>query len=662
MSARPLPTFPVALAAALLCVQVLACANSVPQGDTTRDDNSRAGADVRPIGDNDEEPRDTGRRDAVSDSVSTDDPPETGVGDAEGDLSLSQDADNDTQPSADTGASDGGECRGQGCACTPITAASICVGGPCIDGFCCDSACSSTCQSCAVPGREGTCSFTPAGVDPDNDCESSATASCGTSGACDGAGACARYGSETACNDGQTCSTNDRCDGEGRCIGTVAATCGPGPDNECCVGTCADGVGCQTLAGSCADSCGENVLQLGGTCAGCGAPGAEGICQGGTSFRCDASNRNLCQQISCGGTPYQCTNQGGVWAWRPGGSCDDGDACTHSDSCSAGTCAGTAIACTGTACTDSVCNGTASCTVTPRVGRACDDGNACTFNDTCNASGVCQAGSETTCTSTPCIARTCNGAGGCTETIRAGAACEDGDLCTWADSCDASGTCQRGTPITCSGLDTTCAAYTCNGTSSCAATPRNVGLTCDDANAATDLDVCRADGTCQGDAGCPPPAEACLAGTQNRDGCTNARTISRTVAGAGGFVANDTTCSARDRFDDSSGCWDANNDHTYRLYMRQGESASVRLQTLTACIGGSWQGTLKIFENTGCSDTACGAKVYCDYNETNQITTYTAPRDGWVIIVADGSSAFDDEGTYRLTVTLSCRTGNCACL
>lgn len=664
MSVHPMIKPAVVMTAALSCLWFVACATSVPGGGASEDDDDdRNPSDVRAFGDTEEEEeRDTERRDAAVDATTPDnDASDVADTDADLDAAGGPDTASDVTTEDALNPSDSGVCRGQGCACTPVTAAAICAGGPCIDGFCCDSSCSSTCQSCAVPGSEGTCSFTPAGEDPDNDCEASTTSTCGTSGTCDGAGGCARYGNETTCNDGQSCSTNDRCDGEGRCIGSVPATCGPGPDNECCVGTCVDGAGCQTVAGTCADSCGESLLQLGGACAGCGSPGAEGICQGDSQYRCDASNRNLCQQVSCGGTPYQCTNQGGVWAWRPGGSCDDGNACTHSDSCSAGTCQGTAITCTGTACTDSVCNGTASCTVTARTGRTCDDGNACTFNDTCNASGVCQAGTETTCVSTPCVARTCNGTGGCSESIRTGASCDDGDLCTWADSCDASGTCQRGTPVTCSGLDTTCATYSCNGTSSCAAAPRNVGLACDDANAATDLDVCRADGTCQGDAGCPPPAEACVAGTQSRDGCGNARTINRTVAGAAGFVANDTTCSARDRFDDSSGCWDANNDHTYRLYMRQGESATVRLQTLTACIGGSWSGTLKIFENTGCSDTACGSKVYCDYNETNQVTTYTAPRDGWVIIVADGSSAFDDEGTYRLTVNLSCRSGNCAC-
>lgn len=192
--------------------------------------------------------------------------------------------------------------------------------------------------------------------------------------------------------------------------------------------------------------------------------------------------------------------------------------------------------------------------------------------------------------------------------------------------------------------------------------PRNVGGVCDDGNTETDFDICRADGTCRGDTDCPPPAAACVTGTQNRDRCQNARTINRLTAGASSVVINDNTCSASDRFDDSSSCWDANADHAYRLYMREGETVALRYQTFQGCSTSSWNGTLKIFETSGCDDVECRNKVHCRYNSRDQSHTYTAVRDGWIIIVADGSSAFDDEGNYRLTVNLTCRGGNCACL
>lgn len=575
-------------------------------------------------------------------------------------------ADGDTSPvdtvvTPDT-RGDTSACLGKGCVCTPATAASVCGGLACVDGYCCDAACSGTCQTCALAGSEGTCRFIAAGQDPALECAEQPASTCGTNGTCNGAGACAFYPASTPCNDGQACSTGDSCDGAGTCRGTVAGTCGPGAGNECCAGTCVDGAGCTTVAGACNDSCTNQRLDVGGTCSGCGPPGAVGTCQGRTSYRCDATVNLMCQQVTCGGIAYQCTNAGGTWAWRPGGACDDGKLCTHSDTCTAGTCSGTDVTCTSTPCSTSTCNGTASCTVTARTGETCNDGNACTSNDVCNASGVCQAGLTTTCTSTPCVSRTCDGAGGCLETIRSGATCEDGDLCTWADTCDGAGVCQRGTPVNCSGLDTSCATFSCNGTSSCAAAPRNVGGTCDDGNAATSFDTCSAAGTCQGDVGCPPPAEACVTGTQNRRGCGGARTISRTVAGAGGAVINDNTCSARNDLDNDGSCFDAGNDHTYRLYMRQGETLTARMQEFSGCVTSDWDGTLKIFETAGCSNTGCTTRVFCDDYISGRTANYTAARDGWVIIIADGSTAFDDEGTYRLTVNLTCRSGNCACL
>jgi len=43
---------------------------------------------------------------------------------------------------------------------SPCTRADACFSHLCVDGMCCDSACNGTCESCAVPGSEGTCSPT----------------------------------------------------------------------------------------------------------------------------------------------------------------------------------------------------------------------------------------------------------------------------------------------------------------------------------------------------------------------------------------------------------------------------------------------------------------------------------------------------------------------
>lgn len=553
-------------------------------------------------------------------------------------------------------------CPGLGCACTPATAAALCEGYPCVDGFCCTDACDGACETCAAAGREGQCTPHAAATDPDNDCTEQPGNTCGLSGLCDGTGECAYWGSETYCNDNESCSTGDRCNGRGECRGEVPDECGPGPANECCAGTCADGAGCATYATGCLDVCTPSVITSGATCVGCGEAGAEGLCQGGATIRCDEEEQTPCAQRGCGGVTYTCNNEGGTWAWRTTATCDDKDACTYGDRCLGGACLGTTVDCADSECADRECNGTATCTSTPRTGNVCSDGDACTYNDMCNAAGACAAGPSVSCTDTPCIDRECNGTAACVETVRTGAVCDDGNACTWGDICGASGVCQTGTPISCSGLDTTCAAYACNGTSSCAATARNVGGVCDDLDPVTERDVCRADATCQGDTGCPPPAEACVAGTQNRRGCGNARVISRiTAGGTSGAVINDDTCSARNDIDNSGSCYDAGGDHTYRIYLRSGETVTARYQEFSACDGGSWDATLKLYTTGGCSSTTCGTRVYCEDYVGDRTATHTATQDGWLMIVADGSTAFDDEGDYRLTVRLTCRDGNCTC-
>jgi hypothetical protein len=75
-----------------------------------------------------------------------------------------------------------------------------------------------------------------------------------------------------------------------------------------------------------------------------------------------------------------------------GAACNDGNACTQTDTCQAGTCSGTTVQCTAL----DQCHAAGTCD--PATGRcsnpvsvdgtACNDGNACTQTDTCRA-GVC---------------------------------------------------------------------------------------------------------------------------------------------------------------------------------------------------------------------------------------------------------------------------------
>lgn len=425
------------------------------------------------------------RRDGGMDSAVDDAPPLDDVGDL-ADVGEPDGGVPDTSIPSDAGA----------IACTPATATADCGARPCVDGFCCDGPCTGACRSCDLPGAEGVCTMHAAGSDADDECAAQAPGTCGTVGECDGSGACALHPASTSCDDGMACTTSDACDGAGTCRGAAPAECSPGAGNECCLGSCG-AAGCRTDPGACADVCGASQLAVGRACMGCGAARAAGSCLGGSIHLCDATSHLLCQQVSCGGTAYTCTLAGGVWAWRTSSTCDDGNPCTHGDTCSGGTCGGTAITCTSTTCTARACNGTATCTTTPRTGTACDDGNPCSYNDACTAVDTCVGSSTITCADTPCLDRECNGTATCTETSRSGLSCDDGNACTYGEVCSVAGACGSGSTVVCPAT-TTCRTFVCNGTSACAPMAQNVGGTCDDGNPATSSDVCRADGTCAG--------------------------------------------------------------------------------------------------------------------------------------------------------------------
>ena len=100
-----------------------------------------------------------------------------------------------------------GRCRSTkppGAACDPSSAGSDCQSGNCVDGFCCDTACKSLCTACSnakTGAANGKCAPVKAGIDPDNECATEATSTCGRDGTCDGSGACRLYADGTAVRD-----------------------------------------------------------------------------------------------------------------------------------------------------------------------------------------------------------------------------------------------------------------------------------------------------------------------------------------------------------------------------------------------------------------------------------------------------------------------------
>jgi hypothetical protein len=325
------------------------------------------------------------------------------------------------------GCNDANECVTVGNECPDVCGGqSLIVGRDCLGCGSADAA-----GSCGG-GRESRCDAESA-----NQC---ATETCGgTLWYCTKQGGAWGWTTAPRCDDGDSCTTDDVCSG-GTCGGTgytcggracgsdrcegatfvdLAATCDTSCDgaggcsdcvceerrevcarttSSCCAPACDAARGCVTVTGGCGgtDACGDpNRLTVAGVCQGCGPAEADGVCAGAGTFVCDNATHTPCEQVSCGGVVYTCSNQGGSWAWSTSASCDDGNACTHDDRCAAGTCAGAAVTCTSTDCVQRTCNGTASCTESIRGGATCDDGNACTVGERCDGAGRCVDGVST---------------------------------------------------------------------------------------------------------------------------------------------------------------------------------------------------------------------------------------------------------------------------
>ena len=188
-----------------------------------------------------------------------------------------------------------------------------------------------------------------------------------------------------------------------------------------------------------------------------------------------------------------------------GAPCDDGKLCTIGETCQGGACQGARTRdCSNLsdACNAGLCDPIEGCIFSPVPdGSPCNDGLFCTVGDACIA-GSCQ-GSQRDCGQGlgPCeISNGCDESlARCDIVLRTpGASCDDGSLCTTLDQCDFSGNC-AGTPRDCSILTSGCQVGSCDmGTGNCVANPAPFGTTCDDGQICTNNDICNAGGTCTG--------------------------------------------------------------------------------------------------------------------------------------------------------------------
>jgi hypothetical protein len=207
-----------------------------------------------------------------------------------------------------------------------------------------------------------------------------------------------------------------------------------------------------------------------------------------------------------------------------GTACNDGNACTQVDTCQNGACTGqdpVVCAALDQCHAAGTCNpATGQCSNPPVAdGTACNDGNACTQTDTCQA-GACTGGNPVVCAAVdPChVAGACNTTTGQCSSPAApnGTACNDGNACTQVDTCQ-NGACTGQDPVVCAALDQCHAAGACNAvTGQCSNPPVADGTACNDGNACTQTDTCQGGACAGGNPVVCAPLDAChVAGTCN---------------------------------------------------------------------------------------------------------------------------------------------------
>ncbi|MBI5609035.1 MAG: hypothetical protein HY902_09155 [Deltaproteobacteria bacterium] len=464
----------------------------------------------------------------------------------------------------------GGKCKGAPMTCGADDCNNAkCIGGECtaapkLSGLKCDDG--DACTSATTCNGKGLCSGGEiTNCDDANAC---------TTDSCDSKQGCLHDLATAPCSDNDACTVGDAC---------VGGTCNPGTGKVCDDGNGCTADLCNPIDGACAatptaDPCSDgNACTVGDAC-------AAGKCVPGASLGCD--DQNPCTIDSCDAETGACSYAFNAATCEDGDGCTVGDVCVEgqctggaqkqcvdsdictSDSCDAATgdCAHAPIAGCGDVCTTTadckagdVCN-TAACLSSKCVflptAAACDDGDACTLADTCQA-GACKGLSQKNCDDgNPCTDDAC-AQGTCASTANT-APCSDNDACTLGDVCAASA-CVAGTAKVCDDGNP-CTADACDKQSgTCGSTPNTAA--CDDKDPCTQGDVC-ADGTCLAggpvncDDGnlctndsCDPKTGKCLYSNSSAP-CSDGDACTQGDACAGGTCASGTAKSC----DDSNPC------------------------------------------------------------------------------------------------------------
>ena len=313
----------------------------------------------------------------------------------------------------------------------------LCTDDICSDGLCEHNPAEGNCDDQNLCTVEDLCT--------DGKCQGGALLACDddnicTTDACDPAVGCVHIPNVNPCDDGNACTTGDIC-ADGVCGGPGTLDCGDG--NGCTSDSCDPDSGCMHSFN--ADPCDDgNACTTSDLCIG-------GLCLGTELISCN--DDNSCTDDSC--SPLTgCLNENNQ------APCEDGDLCTGGDICSVGLCVGGPPVICGddNDCTDDSCDPDAGCLFQPNS-AACDDGNACTTSDTCD-DGECSGGPPPDCDDqNVCTNDTCDWQTGCAHQHNT-EPCDDETVCTQTDQCE-EGKCIGSNPLSCDD-DNDCTEDSCN--------------------------------------------------------------------------------------------------------------------------------------------------------------------------------------------------------
>ena len=476
---------------------------------------------------------------------------------------------------------------------------------------------------------------------------------------------------EPACDDGNPC-TNDECvSGECKnflkdpeelvvedCLCESDEDCEPLEDGDLCNGTLICDVEAEvptcmvdeetvvtcTLPEDVAPECNTPVCDPDtGSCT-IGTINEDGLCSDSDECtqgdHCQAGSCNADGPVECGDsnpcTDDSCDPATGCVNSPNTDECNDGEGCTHSDTCLEGVCSGIQYSCDDPAQCETAdgatCNGDGTCTylTAPMNGTPCDDSDACTQDGAC-AGGACIGGNGVDCDdANDCTDDACDPLTGCTHTNNS-AGCSDDDPCTTGDYCD-NGACVTLGTLDCDDAND-CTDDTCVAGVGCDHVPGNEGGVCQD-----DVGICLSGACCVpdcegqdcGDDGCGGICGAC----EEHYTCEDGTCVYQPWCGDGtcdvALLEDCSTCLV----DCPCGC---------------GETCDAGICTFTACNG-------KDCGDDGCGGSCgiCGNGEACQNGQCVVVNTWTDPTSDltWQVTPTGGEMHWSDAKTHCAGLSL----------